>query len=95
MGFGAWVTIIAKFLPEFINLCKWISGQVEKGVDIAKIKKTISSIDKVFEYADKIAEWDAKKAAGELDEIFTEIPIAKPVTPKPIKHKLFGKRSDL
>jgi hypothetical protein len=95
MGFGAWISIIAKFLPEFINLCKWIADQTAKGIDAAKIKKTISSIDKVFEYADKIAEWDAQKAAKELDEIFTEIPIAKPVTPKPIKHKLFGKRSDL
>ncbi len=97
MTFTAFITAIFKFLPELINLIKWINGQVEKGVDIAKIKKTIADVDKAFKYADKIDEFDAQQAAKELDEIFTGIPATpKPdVKPKP-KHKwLFGKRSDI
>jgi hypothetical protein len=95
MTFTAFITALFKFLPELINLVKWLNTQVEKGVDIAKVKKTINQIDKAFEYADKIAEFDAAKAAGALNEVFTGIEKPKPVpNPKP-KHKLFGKRSEL
>ena len=82
--------MIFKFLPELINLIKWIAGQVEKGTDILAVKKTIANIDKAFTYADKIDEFDAQATAGELDEIFTGIELndLKP-------DKLQGSRTDI
>jgi len=52
---GAWaiIKLMIRFLPEFINLVKYIQDQIDKGIEEAVIRKELSQITAAFALADK------------------------------------------
>lgn len=58
------ILLFLQYLPEVISFIKWISKQIDKGVDHQVIKYKIKKIHQAFENP------DPAQGAKELDDIF-------------------------
>ena len=63
---GTWqlIKLALKFLPELINLIKYIDDQITKGIEEAAIKKKLTQITAAFALTDK------PTAAHNLNDVF-------------------------
>lgn len=57
--------IVIKFLPQFIDLIKFLHQKIDKGMETHEIKKSFERIEKAFEPSR-----DTADAAGDLDDVF-------------------------
>jgi hypothetical protein len=59
-----YLAIIFKYLPELINLVKWIAEQTSKDIENAVIKSKMRAITKAFD------ETNRSQAAHDLNNVF-------------------------
>ena len=91
------IKLILELLPELIKLIKWASSQIEKGITLNEIKKSVNSISGAFEKVES----NPQQAAADLDSVFTGIhfdrvqesrnrirsTVSRPTRPKPKSNK--------
>jgi len=58
------ILMIFKYLPEVIDLIKWLEKQISQGIERREIKRRIDGIYKAF------ANDDRQQAARDLNNIF-------------------------